>query len=172
MSREIEPVRRCLRRRRSCAFTEATRLVPSGHLFASGICPFWLGSDPLSGKGQMGSATMGSLQIICFRQKDCWGTSVNLLASSQKCQGVPVCPSLSKLKNCFCCSGPISADPICPRPTRPQPPLAAARPILAAARGPRTLIYIYIYIYMYTCIYMYIYIYINVLYVYIYMYTL
>ena len=46
------------------------------------------------GKGQMGSALMGSLQILCFcLQRDFWGTSVSLLLYSQKCQGVPFPPS-------------------------------------------------------------------------------
>ena len=43
------------------------------------------------GKGQMRSALMVSLQnsVFLFRQRDFLGTPVNLLLSSQKCQGVP-----------------------------------------------------------------------------------
>ena len=65
-------------------------------------------------QGQMGSALMGSLQISCFLTEWLfWGTPVNLCLSSQKCQGVPFSPIRQKL---LLCSGPISADPICPRP--------------------------------------------------------
>ena len=41
------------------------------------------------------------------------GTPVNLLLSSQKCQGVPFLPIC---QNYHFCSGPISVDPICPQP--------------------------------------------------------
>ena len=41
------------------------------------------------------------------------GTPVNLLLSSQKCQGVPFSPSV---KLSYFCSGPVSVDPICPQP--------------------------------------------------------
>ena len=47
------------------------------------------------GKGQMGSALMGSLQISCFLT-DFLGTPVNLLLCSQKCQGVPFSPNPPK----------------------------------------------------------------------------
>ena len=45
------------------------------------------------GKGQMGSALMGPLQISCGG--DLLGTPVNRFVS-QKCQGVPFSPNLSK----------------------------------------------------------------------------
>ena len=44
------------------------------------------------GKGQMGSALKGSLQFSCFFDRNFLGTHVNLLLSSQKCQGVPFSP--------------------------------------------------------------------------------
>ena len=65
------------------------------------------------GKGRMGSALMGSLQISCFWQRDFLGTPINLLLYSQKCQGVPFSPICQT--NDFC-SGPISVDPISPQP--------------------------------------------------------
>ena len=43
----------------------------------------------LFGKGQMGSALMGSLQITYLFDRDFWVTPVDLLLSSQNCQGVP-----------------------------------------------------------------------------------
>ena len=39
------------------------------------------------------------------------GTPVNLLLSSQKCQGVPLSPQSDKIQ--YRCSGPIRVDPIC-----------------------------------------------------------
>ena len=66
------------------------------------------------GTGQMGSALMGSLQLSCFSSEGPFlGTPVNLLVSSQKCQGVPFPQSV---KPHVFCSGPISVDPICPQP--------------------------------------------------------
>ena len=67
-------------------------------------------------KGHMGSALMGSLHILCLfdRGRDFLGSLVNLLLSSQKCQGVPFSPIC---QNGYFCSGPISVDPICPQPT-------------------------------------------------------
>ena len=69
------------------------------------ICILWIYiyfSDPgraaraglaLVGKGQMGSALMGSLQIFLFFDRGTFlGTPVNLLLSPQKCQGVPFSP--------------------------------------------------------------------------------
>ena len=52
----------------------------------SARCPAWfIQGEPLVGKGQF------------FWQRDFLGTLVNLLWSSQKCQGVPFSPDLSKL---------------------------------------------------------------------------
>ena len=63
-------------------------------------------------KGQMGSAQMGSLQfLLSFFDRNFLGTPVNLLLSSQKCQGVPPI-----YQNSYFCSGPISVNPLCPRP--------------------------------------------------------
>ena len=66
------------------------------------------------GNGRGGSALMGSLRLSCFWQRGFLGTPVNLLLSSQKCQGVPF---LRYVKICYFCSGAISVDPICPQPT-------------------------------------------------------
>ena len=67
----------------------------------------------------MGSALMGSLQLLCFSTEGLFvGTPVNLLSSSPKCQGVPSFPicqsSLSENELEFCVL--ISVDPICPQP--------------------------------------------------------
>ena len=69
------------------------------------------GRMPHVGKGQMGSALTGSLQISYFVDRDFWGTPVNLLWYYQKCQGVPMFPIWQT--NVYFCSCPISADPIC-----------------------------------------------------------
>ena len=50
----------------------------------------------LLGKGQMGSALMGSLQILCFWQRDFLGTPVNLLVFSPKVTGRTFFPNLPK----------------------------------------------------------------------------
>ena len=50
--------------------------------------------DQAFGKGQMGSALMGSLQIPSFDRGIFVGTPVDLRLSSQKCQGVPFSPDL------------------------------------------------------------------------------
>ena len=63
-------------------------------------------------KGTNGSALMGSLQLS-FLLRDFWGTPANLLLPYQKCQGIPFSPICQKY---YFCSGPISADPICPQP--------------------------------------------------------
>ena len=67
------------------------------------------------GEGQMGSAPMGSLQISVCLTGTFWVLllPLNLLLSSQKCQGVPFSQSV---KFHYFCSGPISVDPICPQP--------------------------------------------------------
>ena len=65
-------------------------------------------------KGTSGVSTNGvTANLMCFDSGTFFGTPVNLLLSSQKCQGVPV-PQSVKL-GCFC-SRPISVDPICPQP--------------------------------------------------------
>ena len=45
-------------------------------------------SELVPGKGQMGSALMGSMHISCFLTGGPLGTPGNLLLSPQKCQGV------------------------------------------------------------------------------------
>ena len=68
------------------------------------------------GKGHMGSALMGSLQSSCFLTEGLLGVlPVNLLLSSQKWQGVPFFPNLSRIH--YFCSDPISVDPIFPQPS-------------------------------------------------------
>ena len=64
----------------------------------------------------MGSALMRSLQSSCFWQRDLLGTPVNLLLSSQKCQGVPfspICQNSLLLKR-----PPLVLTP-CPQPRSP-----------------------------------------------------
>ena len=71
--------------------------VPGSRFFLGGAVPEWEGVEcPVLGKEQMGSALMGSLQISFFWQRDFLGTPVNRLLFSQKCQGVPFFPNLSK----------------------------------------------------------------------------
>ena len=54
------------------------------------------------------------------------GTPVNLIASSQQCQGVPF-PQSAKIR--YFCSGPVSVDPICPQPKgHPRRRRGALRP--------------------------------------------
>ena len=64
------------------------------------------------GKGQMGSALTGSLQISFFFLTQ--GLLDTPVISSKKCQGAPFFPIC---KNHYLCSGPISVDPICPQPS-------------------------------------------------------
>ena len=56
-------------------------------------CPARFASCVWIGKGRMRSALIGSLQITCFFDRDFLGAPVNLLLSSQNCQGVPFSPS-------------------------------------------------------------------------------
>ena len=61
------------------------------------------------GKGQMGSALMGPLRISCFFDRGTFlDTPVNLLLSSQKCQGVPFSP-ICQIH--YFCSGPLVLTP-------------------------------------------------------------
>ena len=55
------------------------------------------------GKGQMGSALMGSLQMSCFLTEDLLGARAYLSPQSVKIH--------------YFCSGPVSVDPICSQPT-------------------------------------------------------
>ena len=61
------------------------------------------------GRGQMGSALMGSLQFLAFWQRHFWGTN---LSKSINC--AYLFPKSVKINNF--CSDPISVDPICPQP--------------------------------------------------------
>ena len=107
------------------------------------------------GKGQLGSALMGSLQIFSFLTEGLFGYSCHPLPKSATAYLFPQSGNVH-----YFCSGPISVDPICPQ---------------------LKYIYIYIYtyihihtyiIYMYVCyIYIYIYIHITYIYIYIYIYT-
>ena len=68
-----------------------------------------------SRKGTNGVSTTGVTANSTFLLHwDLLGTPVNLLLSSQKCQGVPFSP-ICRISLPFC-SVPISADPICPQP--------------------------------------------------------
>ena len=48
--------------------------------------------DPGLRKGTNGVSTHGVSANLMFFDRDCLGTPVNLLSSSQKCQGVPFSP--------------------------------------------------------------------------------
>ena len=67
----------------------------------------------------------GHCKFHVFRQRDFWGTPVNLLLYPPKCQGVPCSPIC---QNYYFCSGPISVDPICPRPNYATPGKRKAGP--------------------------------------------
>ena len=128
------------------------------------------------GKGQMGSALMGSLQISCFVDTgDFWGTPVKLLVFSQKCQGVPFSPIC---QNGLLLQRPISVDHICPQTSLDGVWVGVERTFFAnlskcftlaaapawPARSCDAAIYIYIYIYTHISLSL-------SLYIYIYMYT-
>ena len=105
------------------------------------ICMYIIQRREQVGKGQTGSALMGSLRFVMFFDRGTfWVTSVNLRLSSKKCQGVPFSP-IHRIR--YFCSDPISVDLICPQ----------------ANIHIRIHVYIYIYIYitLYICIYIYIY---------------
>ena len=98
---------------------------PAGRSSSGEAAPLWLRLEhnspedltPLAQqmedrKENMGSALMGSLQMLCFLT-DLWVTPVNLLLYSQKCQGV-FFPQSDKIN--YFCSGHISVDPISPQP--------------------------------------------------------
>ena len=71
-----------------------------------------VGSGDNGRKGTNGVGTSGvTANFMFFWQRDLLGTPVNLLLSSQKWQGVPFFPNLSKF---------ISVDPICPQSTNWQ----------------------------------------------------
>ena len=120
--------------------------------------------------GKLGSALMGSLQIQCVFDRGTFG--VLPLTKSARAYLFP-----QYVKTNYSCSGPISVDPICPRPTIPLPMGASGevkprRRAAAAQRGAAsfvaasggsqnklfilhinsTCIYIYIYIYTHSCI--------------------
>ena len=89
-----------------------------------GCCPShcptrWGGGCGQFGKGQMGSALTGSLQIPCFflfLKRDLLGTPVNLLLPSQKCQGVPfspICQNVLLLQRPHQCRPHLSATNTC-----------------------------------------------------------
>ena len=60
------------------------------------------------GKGLMGSALVGSLQISCFWQRDFLVTPVNLLYLPKSARA---CLFPQSDKNHYLCSGPISVEP-------------------------------------------------------------
>ena len=68
--------------------------------------------ERLSERDKWGQHSWGRCKFYVFRKTDFLGTPVNLLLSCQKCQGVFF--SQSAKIHPFC-SGPISADPICPQ---------------------------------------------------------
>ena len=68
------------------------------------------------GMGQMGSALMGSLQMV-FGQRDLLGTPVNLFVFPKSARAYLFPQSL---KLCYLCSGPISVDTMCPQPNSVQ----------------------------------------------------
>ena len=65
------------------------------------------------GKGQMGSALMGSLQSLCFLTGTLWVFPLIdvYIPKSARAHLFP-----QSVKNGYFCSGPISVDPICPQP--------------------------------------------------------
>ena len=83
-------------------------------------------------KATNGVRTTGVTTILCclfvclFDRGSFGGTPVNLLVSSQKCQGVlfwPIC------QNPYFCNGPISVDPICSQPSGHRCPALAGIPL-------------------------------------------
>ena len=48
----------------------------------------------LSERDKWGQHSWGHCKFVCLLTGICWGTPVNLLLSSQKCQGVPFFPNL------------------------------------------------------------------------------
>ena len=77
------------------------------------------------GKGQMGSALMGSLRISCFLTGTCWLlplTDVYLPKSARAYL------FLRSVKNHYFCSGTISVDPIRPQPNETRPCRHATMP--------------------------------------------
>ena len=77
------------------------------------------------GKGHLGSALRGSLQVSCLLTEGFRGTPVNLLVydicTSDRAHLFPQSVKLS-----FFCSGPISVEPICPQPSLCARTLACA----------------------------------------------
>ena len=61
-----------------------------------------------------GQQKWGHCKVYVFRQRDFFGTPINLLLSSHKCQGVPF--SRICQHSLFSVSSPISVDPNCPQP--------------------------------------------------------
>ena len=116
-----------MRRRTSpCPCTPATRSCCQSCRTAS--------SSPASrapGKGEMGSALMESLQILCLSTEGLFGyQSVNICQHLSNYVNCAYCLSLS-VKTHYFCSGPISVDLFRPQPdtsqTRPSPPRSVAR---------------------------------------------
>ena len=118
------------------------------------------------GQGKNGVSTNGVAAIVyVFDRGTFWGTPVNLLLSSQKCQGVPFSPNLSKLMYYFC-SGTLSIDPIChlsATKVSTAVAMAAQHALQAVVKANIIMIMIIItMIIMIILIYMYIYIYIHI----------
>ena len=72
----------------------------------------------LLGKGQMGSALMGSLQISCFLTGTFWVLPLTYCYLPKSAR-VHLFPQSVKFINDFC-SGPTSVDPICPQSMQEQ----------------------------------------------------
>ena len=83
------------------------------------------------GKGQMGLALMGSLQISCFLTEVLFGAT-NLSKSVNCAYLFP-----QSISNYYFCSDPISVDPICPQPRKPGESEADGRREGRWARGRR-----------------------------------
>ena len=85
------------------------------------------------GKGQMGSsALVGSLLILCFLTEGLLGTPVNMHLYSQKCQGVPFSPNLSKFTT-FAAATLVSTPFVPNQPTDAQNVQQSGKPAFPAS---------------------------------------
>ena len=108
------------------------------------------------GKGQMGAAPTGSLQIRCFWTEVLLGTNLSKSIKINQCWVlVP-----QSIKTHYFFSDPISVDPTCAQPKAVNVPLPSQQKACDSC--------IYIYIYVHICVYAYMYVYIHI---YIYIYT-
>ena len=66
------------------------------------------------GKGQMGSALLGSLRIYCFFDRGTfWVLPLTYLYSAKRARAY-LFPQSVEIR--YFCSGPVSVDPVCPQP--------------------------------------------------------